>query len=155
MDNVLANRCENYKCKHGGKCLTDGNKPYCKCQPGYKGEDCGKGKVSSKIHGTFSTSKNFLNSVPSCENQKNMDLTIVLDGSTSINFTEFYETRLFLKDVVSHLEIDGDKSRVGLVQFADTVRNEFWMNQHKTKAEIIAKIRTLRRIKGLTFIADV
>ena len=57
-----------------------------------------------------------------------IDLAIILDKSGSIQHERFEGVKQFLVDVVTDLEVFGDKVRVALVSFDDVAQLHFGLN---------------------------
>ncbi|CAG06181.1 unnamed protein product, partial [Tetraodon nigroviridis] len=68
----------------------------------------------------------------SCRNGP-IDLVFIVDSSRSVRPTEFEKAKEFLQDLVDSLEVGLDSTRVGLVNYASTVRMEFPLKAHFSK----------------------
>ncbi|KAM9786524.1 uncharacterized protein ACBT44_020047 isoform 2-T2 [Syngnathus typhle] len=73
--------------------------------------------------------------VTSSSNCKNrpIDLVFIVDSSRSVRPAEFEKAKEFLIDMVDTLEIGSDATRVGLVNYASTVKIEFYLNTYFDK----------------------
>lgn len=71
------------------------------------------------------------------------DIVFLVDGSSSIGITNFQQVRLFLRSVVSGLDIAPDKVRVGLAQYSDQTYQEFLLKDHMDKQSLLAEVDNL------------
>ncbi|XP_077438425.1 uncharacterized protein LOC144061599 isoform X2 [Vanacampus margaritifer] len=73
--------------------------------------------------------------VTSSSNCKNrpIDLVFIVDSSRSVRPAEFEKAKEFLIDMVDTLQIGSDATRVGLVNYASTVKIEFYLNTYFDK----------------------
>ncbi|XP_057715772.1 matrilin-3-like isoform X2 [Corythoichthys intestinalis] len=67
-----------------------------------------------------------------CRNRP-IDLVFIVDSSRSVRPAEFEKAKDFLIDMVDTLEIGSDATRVGLVNYASTVKIEFLLNTYFDK----------------------
>ncbi|XP_076841877.1 collagen alpha-6(VI) chain [Brachyhypopomus gauderio] len=79
----------------------------------------------------------------SCTQEAMADIVFLVDGSASIGLSNFQQIRDFLSSLVSSFDIGPDKVRIGLVQFSDTPRTEFYLNTYEDKQNIVGYIRRL------------
>uniref|UniRef100_H3DN58 Matrilin 3b n=1 Tax=Tetraodon nigroviridis TaxID=99883 RepID=H3DN58_TETNG len=70
-----------------------------------------------------------------------IDLVFIVDSSRSVRPTEFEKAKEFLQDLVDSLEVGLDSTRVGLVNYASTVRMEFPLKAHFSKPALNALAR--------------
>ncbi|XP_069839243.1 collagen alpha-3(VI) chain [Dendropsophus ebraccatus] len=75
------------------------------------------------------------------------DIVFLLDGSVNVGSSNFPLVRDFLVNVINNLGISSEGTRVGLAQFSDTPRTEFYLNTITSKPELIERLGQLR-IKG-------
>ncbi|XP_061751677.1 matrilin-3-like isoform X5 [Nerophis ophidion] len=80
-----------------------------------------------------------------CRNRP-IDLVFVIDSSRSVRPAEFEKAKEFLIDMVDTLEIGSDATRVGLVNYASTVKIEFHL---KTYFDKYALKQALARVQPL------
>ncbi|XP_061752365.1 matrilin-3-like isoform X1 [Nerophis ophidion] len=80
-----------------------------------------------------------------CRNRP-IDLVFVIDSSRSVRPAEFEKAKEFLIDMVDTLEIGSDATRVGLVNYASTVKIEFHL---KTYFDKYALRQALARVQPL------
>uniref|UniRef100_A0A4W4FGZ2 Collagen, type VI, alpha 4b n=1 Tax=Electrophorus electricus TaxID=8005 RepID=A0A4W4FGZ2_ELEEL len=71
------------------------------------------------------------------------DIVFLVDGSASIGLSNFQQIRDFLSSLVSNFDIAPNKVRIGLVQFSDTPRTEFYLKTYENKQQILDYIRQL------------
>ncbi|XP_024114131.1 collagen alpha-6(VI) chain isoform X2 [Oryzias melastigma] len=78
------------------------------------------------------------------------DIVFLVDGSSSIGIENFQEVRLFLRKVVSGLDIGPDKVRIGLAQYSDDPHQEFLLKDHSDASSLLAAIERLPYRTGQT-----
>ncbi|XP_030062199.1 collagen alpha-6(VI) chain isoform X2 [Microcaecilia unicolor] len=78
-----------------------------------------------------------------CSSASVADIVFLIDESSSIGMSNFQQTRVFLHNVVSALDIGQRKVRVGLVLYSDEPRLEFALNSFYEKYEILDYITKL------------
>ncbi|NXV19667.1 CO6A3 protein, partial [Cepphus grylle] len=72
------------------------------------------------------------------------DIIFLLDGSLNVGNANFPYVRDFVATLVNYLDVGSDKIRVGLVQFSDTPKTEFFLYSYQTKSDIIQRMGQLR-----------
>ncbi|PKU34856.1 collagen alpha-3 chain isoform x3 [Limosa lapponica baueri] len=72
------------------------------------------------------------------------DIIFLLDGSPNVGNANFPFVRDFVATLVNYLDVGSDKIRVGLVQFSDTPKTEFFLYSYQTKSDIIQHMGQLR-----------
>nr|XP_061798668.1 matrilin-3-like [Nerophis lumbriciformis] len=79
--------------------------------------------------------RNLISAITSSSNCRNrpIDLVFIVDSSRSVRPAEFEKAKDFLIDMVDTLEIGSDATRVGLVNYASTVKIEFLLNTYFDK----------------------
>ncbi|XP_069504838.1 collagen alpha-4(VI) chain-like isoform X2 [Ambystoma mexicanum] len=82
--------------------------------------------------------------------KKVADIVFLVDGSWSIGRQNFKVMQDFLYTMISGFDIGQDKIRVGLIQYTDTPRTEFFLNTYDSKMDILKFIRTLKYKGGST-----
>ncbi|XP_076841852.1 matrilin-3b isoform X1 [Brachyhypopomus gauderio] len=65
-----------------------------------------------------------------------LDLVFIIDSSRSVRPAEFEKVKVFLSDMVDSLDVGPDGTHVGLINYASTVKIEFRLNTHGSKAEV-------------------
>ena len=74
----------------------------------------------------------------------------MVDESGSIGSSNFAKMKSFLSQLVSRLDIDSGKTRVGLVTYATAVRTRFNLNAYTTVASVQSAISALSYARGNT-----
>uniref|UniRef100_A0A673CB67 Matrilin 3b n=1 Tax=Sphaeramia orbicularis TaxID=375764 RepID=A0A673CB67_9TELE len=82
---------------------------------------------------------------PNCRNRP-IDLVFIIDSSRSVRPAEFEKAKEFLQDMVESLEIGSESTRVGLVNYASTVKIEFLLKTYFDKS---AMKQALARVEPL------
>uniref|UniRef100_A0A672HTD7 Matrilin 3b n=1 Tax=Salarias fasciatus TaxID=181472 RepID=A0A672HTD7_SALFA len=80
-----------------------------------------------------------------CKNRP-IDLVFIIDSSRSVRPAEFEKAKEFLQDTVDSLAIGSDATRVGLVNYASTVKIEFLLKTYVDKSslkEALARVEPL------------
>lgn len=72
------------------------------------------------------------------------DIVFLLDGSVNVGNTNFPYVRDFLVNLVNSLDVGIDDVRIGLVQFSENPKTEFFLNSFLTKADVLSRLRQLR-----------
>uniref|UniRef100_A0A2K5E9W5 Matrilin 2 n=1 Tax=Aotus nancymaae TaxID=37293 RepID=A0A2K5E9W5_AOTNA len=81
----------------------------------------------------------------SCEN-KRADLVFIIDSSRSVNTHDYAKVKEFIMDILQFLDIGPDVTRVGLLQYGSTVKNEFSLKTFKRKSEVERAVRRMRHL---------
>ncbi|XP_034722034.1 collagen alpha-4(VI) chain-like, partial [Etheostoma cragini] len=68
------------------------------------------------------------------------DIVFLVDGSSSIGDTNFQEIKVFLRSVISGLDIGADKVRIGVAQYSDEPYQEFLLKDHMDKNSLLAAV---------------
>lgn len=76
------------------------------------------------------------------------DILFLIDGSDSTGAAGIAHIRDFILNIVQQLNVQPDQIRVGVVQYADTVKSEFSLNSHNNKQAVISAIKRLRLMGG-------
>nr|XP_020658029.1 collagen alpha-3(VI) chain isoform X5 [Pogona vitticeps] len=72
------------------------------------------------------------------------DIIFLLDGSANVGNANFPYVRDFVVNLVNSLDVGIDDIRIGLVQFSENPKTEFFLNSFLTKADVLAHLRQLR-----------
>ncbi|XP_007898585.1 matrilin-3a [Callorhinchus milii] len=64
------------------------------------------------------------------------DLVFIIDSSRSVRPQEFEKVKIFLADMVDTLDITPDTTRLGIINYASSVKIEFKLNTYNNKADI-------------------
>ncbi|XP_030742173.1 matrilin-2 isoform X2 [Echinops telfairi] len=81
----------------------------------------------------------------SCEN-KRADLVFIIDSSRSVSALDYAKVKEFIVDILQFLDIGPDVTRVGLLQYGSTVKNEFSLKTFKRKSEVERAVRRMRHL---------
>ncbi|XP_078573554.1 uncharacterized protein LOC144860264 [Branchiostoma floridae x Branchiostoma japonicum] len=80
-----------------------------------------------------------------------MDMVFVLDGSGSVGADNFETVKDFVVSVVDGFEIGQSRTRIGVVQYSDEVRNEFNLTEYGNKADVQSAISNITYLQGRTY----
>uniref|UniRef100_A0A3P9KZ20 Matrilin 3a n=1 Tax=Oryzias latipes TaxID=8090 RepID=A0A3P9KZ20_ORYLA len=75
-----------------------------------------------------------------------LDLVFIIDSSRSVRPAEFEKVRMFLANMVDTLDVGPDATRVAIVNYASTVKIEFFLKNYFNKLDLkkaIARIQPL------------
>ncbi|XP_067851850.1 collagen alpha-6(VI) chain-like [Heptranchias perlo] len=84
-----------------------------------------------------------------CNNLDMTDIIFLIDGSTSINESNFNKIKQFVADLVDKIDIDG--VQVGAVQFSTKPHLEFQLDKFTEKTELMKGIKSITRKTGDTY----
>uniref|UniRef100_UPI0037E78497 collagen alpha-3(VI) chain-like isoform X2 n=1 Tax=Semicossyphus pulcher TaxID=241346 RepID=UPI0037E78497 len=76
------------------------------------------------------------------------DIVFLVDGSNYIGSSNFPYVRDFIINVVNQLDVRPDRVQIGLMQFAERPRIEFYLNSQSTRQDVVNKISQLRLTGG-------
>lgn len=76
------------------------------------------------------------------------DVIFLIDGSDNTGAAGIAHIRDFILNIVQQLDVQPDKVRVAIVQYADKVKTEFSLKSHNNKPDVISAIKRLRQIGG-------
>ncbi|XP_041856901.1 collagen alpha-3(VI) chain [Melanotaenia boesemani] len=76
------------------------------------------------------------------------DIVFLVDGSNYVGSNNLPYVRDFMINVVNQLDIGPDRVQIGLLQFSNQQRVEFYLNSHRTRQEVVNKISQLRLMGG-------
>lgn len=76
------------------------------------------------------------------------DIVFLVDGSNYVGSTNLPYVRDFMINIVNRLEVRPDRVQIGLIQFAERPRVEFYLNTYNNKEDVIEKISQLRLTGG-------
>lgn len=80
---------------------------------------------------------------PGCQATAVTDLLFLVDGSSSVGRSNFKHIRNFISATVTAFQISEERTRVGVVQYSDTPRTEFNLNEHLTRPALLKAIGSL------------
>ncbi|XP_038965345.1 cartilage matrix protein isoform X1 [Rattus norvegicus] len=72
------------------------------------------------------------------------DLVFVVDSSRSVRPVEFEKVKVFLSQVIKSLDVGPNATRVGLVNYASTVKPEFPLRAHTSKASLLQAVHRIQ-----------
>lgn len=72
------------------------------------------------------------------------DLVFVVDSSRSVRPVEFEKVKVFLSQVIESLDVGPNATRVGLVNYASAVKQEFPLRAHGSKAALLQAVRRIQ-----------
>ncbi|KAF3822641.1 hypothetical protein GH733_008015 [Mirounga leonina] len=81
----------------------------------------------------------------SCEN-KRVDLVFIIDSSRSVNTHDYAKVKEFIVDILQFLDIGPDVTRVGLLQYGSTIKNEFSLKTFKRRSEVERAVKRMRHL---------
>ncbi|KAM3862171.1 collagen alpha-3(VI) chain-like [Diretmus argenteus] len=76
------------------------------------------------------------------------DIIFLIDGSDNTGSAGIAHIRDFILSIVQQLEVQPDRVRVAVVQYADRVKTEFSLNSHNNKPAVLSAIKRLRQVGG-------
>ncbi|GAA6102683.1 collagen alpha-3(VI) chain [Tachysurus ichikawai] len=76
------------------------------------------------------------------------DIVFMVDGSNYVGNANLPAVQDFILRVVTQLDVRPERVRIGLIQFAEGQRTEFYLNSHNNKQEVLDNIAKLRLIGG-------
>lgn len=90
----------------------------------------------------YDVSRYFLSSTAVLVNKR--DILFLLDGSVNVGNANFPFVRDFVVNLVNSLDVGIDDVRIGLVQFSENPKTEFFLNTFLTKRDVLNRLRQLR-----------
>ncbi|XP_052804717.1 collagen alpha-1(XII) chain-like [Mya arenaria] len=78
------------------------------------------------------------------------DVVFVLDGSTSIGTSNHLFLRNFVTAVINYLSIGTDDTLMGLVEYSDSARVEWYLTDHMTKKDLLTASLNIPYVRGST-----
>lgn len=85
-----------------------------------------------------------------CKGNTELDVAIILDGSTTIHPLNFEKCKDFAKKLVEKFSIDEGQTQVSVITYATKVREEFALNTYKTKEQVLTAIDNVAYLSGDT-----
>ncbi|KAK3568977.1 hypothetical protein QTP86_021372 [Hemibagrus guttatus] len=76
------------------------------------------------------------------------DIVFMVDGSNYVGNANLPAVRDFISRIVSGLDVRPERVRIGLFQFAEGQRTEFYLNSHNNKQQVLDNIAQLRLMGG-------
>ncbi|KAM5156748.1 collagen alpha-4(VI) chain-like [Mantella aurantiaca] len=85
-----------------------------------------------------------------CKEANIADIVFIVDGSWSIGTENFKSMQNFLYTLINGFDVGQDKIRIGLIQYSDEPRTEFYLNSYDDKDDILQYVRALKYKGGGT-----
>uniref|UniRef100_A0A8B9QCN7 VWFA domain-containing protein n=1 Tax=Apteryx owenii TaxID=8824 RepID=A0A8B9QCN7_APTOW len=82
------------------------------------------------------------------------DIYFLIDGSGSINPSDFEDMKTFMNEMVGMFQVGASSVRFGVVQYSDKSRTEFMIGQHNQTTRLTEAIRNIDQIGGGTRTGD-
>ncbi|XP_061459649.1 matrilin-2 isoform X2 [Rhineura floridana] len=76
-------------------------------------------------------------------NNKQLDLVFIIDSSRSVRPYDFEKVKEFILTILQFLDISPDVTRVGLIQYASTVKNEFSLKTFRRKQDVERAVKRM------------
>ncbi|XP_032655939.1 collagen alpha-3(VI) chain isoform X1 [Chelonoidis abingdonii] len=80
--------------------------------------------------------------------QESADLIFLIDGSNNIGSVNFPAIRDFLVNFIERLSVGTQEIHIGVVQYSDQPRTEFFLNRYSTKADVLNAVKALSFLGG-------
>uniref|UniRef100_A0ACB8FED2 Matrilin-2 n=1 Tax=Sphaerodactylus townsendi TaxID=933632 RepID=A0ACB8FED2_9SAUR len=77
-----------------------------------------------------------------CSN-KQLDLVFVIDSSRSVRPYDFEKVKEFILTILQFLDISPDITRVGLIQYSSTIKNEFSLKTFKKRQDVERAVKRM------------
>ncbi|KFZ62870.1 Cartilage matrix protein, partial [Antrostomus carolinensis] len=74
---------------------------------------------------------------------KPTDLVFIIDSSRSVRPHEFEKVKVFMSRVIEGLDVGPNSTRVGVINYASAVKNEFSLKTYQTKAGLLQAVRRI------------
>ncbi|XP_076119593.1 collagen alpha-3(VI) chain-like isoform X1 [Alosa pseudoharengus] len=78
------------------------------------------------------------------------DIIFLVDGSDYVGNANLPFIKTFINGIVNRLDVRPERARIGLMQYSDTPKTEFYLNSHNNKQDVLAAISQLRLMGGRT-----
>lgn len=72
----------------------------------------------------------------------------MVDGSNYVGNANLPAVRDFITSIVNQLDVQPERVRIGLIQFAERQRTEFYLNSYDNKQDVLDNIAQLRLMGG-------
>lgn len=83
-----------------------------------------------------------------CVDTEEADIYFLIDGSSSLDYFDFADLKLFLKEVIKFFRVGPNKVRFGVVQYAENSELEFGLEEYGKTTDILKAIDNIRQIGG-------
>ena len=85
-----------------------------------------------------------------CEDMDQTDIVFIVDSSTSVGAANFETMLNAIKSFVSDIDIDAGEIRIGLLTYNTRPYIQFYLNEHRTKSELLTAIDRVQYRLGST-----
>ncbi|KAH3700630.1 collagen alpha-1(XII) chain-like [Dreissena polymorpha] len=99
---------------------------------------------------THPTTNSLPTSSPPLLHNCSRDIVFILDGSTSIGAQNHYYMGQFVRNVINSLTIGPVDSLVAVVEYSDSARVEWYLNDHTSKPDLLAAAQNIPYVTGNT-----
>ncbi|XP_061852896.1 collagen alpha-6(VI) chain [Colius striatus] len=89
-----------------------------------------------------------------CLDTEAADIYFLIDGSSSVSYSDFDDMKNFLNKMVGMFNIGVNKVRFGLVQYSHFNELEFKLSKYNSASNLIKAIENLRQIGGDTYTGE-
>ncbi|XP_066479322.1 matrilin-2 [Tiliqua scincoides] len=79
-------------------------------------------------------------------NDKQLDLVFIIDSSRSVRPYDFEKVKEFILTILQFLDISPDVTRVGLIQYGSTVKNEFSLKTFRRKQDVERAVKRMMHL---------
>uniref|UniRef100_A0A672TMJ4 Matrilin 2 n=1 Tax=Strigops habroptila TaxID=2489341 RepID=A0A672TMJ4_STRHB len=79
-------------------------------------------------------------------NNKRLDLVFIIDSSRSVHHYDFEKVKEFILTILQFLDTSPDATRVGLIQYGSTVKQEFSLKTFRRKQDIERAVRRMMHL---------
>ena len=86
-----------------------------------------------------------------CERTAVADMIFLVDGSSSINQTQYKSMQRFMTSLVNTTDVGEDQVRFGAIVYSDNPESKFTLNDYKTAKEVRKAIENLPQPGGNTY----
>ncbi|KFP07525.1 Matrilin-2, partial [Calypte anna] len=83
-------------------------------------------------------------------NRKRLDLVFIIDSSRSVRSYDFEKVKEFILTILQFLDISPDATRVGLIQYGSTVKQEFSLKTFRRKQDIERAVKRMMHLASGT-----
>uniref|UniRef100_A0ABM5GMN7 Collagen alpha-6(VI) chain n=1 Tax=Pogona vitticeps TaxID=103695 RepID=A0ABM5GMN7_9SAUR len=83
-----------------------------------------------------------------CVDTEEADIYFLIDGSSSLDYFDFGDLKLFLKEVIKFFVIGPNKVRFGVVQYGENSELEFGLEEYGKTSDILKAIDNIRQTGG-------
>lgn len=85
-----------------------------------------------------------------CLDTEAADIYLLIDGSSSVKYSDFVDMKNFMKEMVRLFDIGMNKVRFGLVQFSHFNTLEFKLDKYTSASDLIKGIENIQQVGGNT-----